>query len=76
MSKAEIGKNQLQALIIMGLCVNHDSAAATWNTLKKCEIYQNLNEVSLQIYDGNFCYVRRILKKVGRIKTVGCYITN
>ena len=41
----------------MGLRVNHDSAAATWNTLKKCEIYQNLNEVSLQIYGGNFCFM-------------------
>ena len=49
--------NQLQALIAMGLRVNHDSAAATWNTLKKCEIYQNLNEVSLQIYGGNFCFM-------------------
>ena len=49
--------NQLQALIAMGLRVNHDSAAATRNNLKKCEIYQNLNEVSLQIYGGNFCFM-------------------
>ena len=48
--------NQLQTLIAMGLRVNHDSAA-TWNTLKKCEIYQNLNEVSLQINGGSFCFM-------------------
>ena len=38
----------------MGLRVNYDSAA-TWNTLNK--IYQNLNEVSLQINGGNFCFM-------------------
>ena len=48
--------NQLQTLIAMGLRVNYDSAA-TWNTLNKCEIYQNLNEVSLQIKGGNFCFM-------------------
>ena len=40
----------------MGLRVNYDSAA-TWNTLNKCEIYQNLNEVSLQINGGNFRFM-------------------
>ena len=48
--------NQLQALIAMGLRVNYDSAA-TRNFLNKCEIYQNSNEVSLQINGGNFCFM-------------------
>ena len=48
--------NQLQALIAMGLRVNYDSAA-TRNFLNKCEIYQNLNEVSLQINGGNFSFM-------------------
>ena len=48
--------NQLQAPIAMGLRVNYDSAAP-WNTLNKCEIYQNLNEVSLQINGGSFCFM-------------------
>ena len=40
----------------MGLRVNYDSAA-TRNFLNKCEIYQNLNEVSLKINGGNFYFM-------------------
>ena len=75
MSKAEIGKNQLQALIAMGLRVNYDSAA-TWNTLNKCEIYQNLNEVSLQINGGNFCFISYFFFRLSLSKQSAVILTN